>query len=115
MTEWVDVAGEQEIERLDLIGVAFSFIEILKGSHYGRAADSYATNGWQMLEFCLFCRQTQDFPNNIQPHLCDPFAIFALRVAWVQQMAKAVFGPAILVIVHTVSKQHRNALFIFEK
>ena len=97
----VDVTGQQEIERLDLVDVPFPFVEIRERSHNGRTADRHTSNSRRVFEVGILGLSTSMLLRTIfEPDLRNPFAVFALGIGRIQQMAQAVLRPAVFFIIH---------------
>src|SRR5690348_13284875 len=90
MTEEIYVAGQQEIERLNLIYVCLSFIEFCKGPQNSGAADRNTSDCGKILKFRGLFRQIERFLDDIQPSPPNPFAVLIFRVSWIEKMPKAV-------------------------
>ena len=105
MAEGFYVASQQEVEGLDLFWIWFCVIEVGQRPDHGGTANGQATYSGPIFEFEILCWNAQCLPDHFEPSLPDPLAILAFRIGRVQQMAKAMLGPSICVIVCISAKK----------
>lgn len=90
LPEPFNMAGQQEVEGLDLGTIPLAAVQILKGSLNCRAADSDAAHSRDHFDRQLLRRQPHRLSNDVQPDLSNPIPILALRISRVHEMAEPV-------------------------
>ena len=115
MTKYSHVAAQQKIERLDLFRILLAIIQFGQRPHHCGTTNRHATDGRPLLENQILRKHPECFADHVEPRLPNPMAVRTFLISGIQQMTKAMFRPAISVIVSTSSQQRGNSIFVLQE
>src|SRR5688500_7309499 len=93
LSERAHVAGQKEVERLELLAVGSALIQCGQRSQNSRTADRHSSDGWPLLKRQGPCLQSQRTTNDVEPDLGNPSAIIAVQVCGITQVSKTMLRP----------------------
>src|SRR5215469_1768972 len=98
MPKRVDMTGQQEVERLDLLCIGLAGIQRAERAQEGwtRNPDLPDRRQFSERDWLAVGRAFIDDP---LPNLSHPFPIFAVEIGRVQEMAKPMFRPVVLIAI----------------